>query len=73
MTRFFIKIKDNEKANIVLNLLKQLPFVEIEESVDEKAGKSGKEDKGSVSDLFGLWENRKITLSDIRKKAWTKN
>ena len=73
MTRLCIKIRDNEKANIVLNLLKQLPFVEIEESVDEKAGKSGKEDKGSVSDLFGLWENRKITLSDIRKKAWTKN
>jgi hypothetical protein len=73
MTRLCIKIKDNEKANIVLNLLKQLPFVEIEDSVDEKAGKSGKEDKGSVSDLFGLWENRKITLSDIRKKAWTKS
>lgn len=73
MTRLCIKIRDNEKANIVLNLLKQLPFVEIEESVDEKAGKSGKEDKGSVSDLFGLWENRKITLSDIRKQAWTKN
>ena len=73
MTRLCIKIRDNEKANIVLNLLKQLPFVEIEDSVDEKAGKSGKEDKGSVSDLFGLWENRKITLSDIRKKAWTKS
>ncbi|MFO7555595.1 MAG: hypothetical protein R6W88_10370 [Desulfobacterales bacterium] len=73
MTRLCIKIKDTEKANILLNLLKQLPFVEIEESVDEKAGKSGKEDKGSVSDLFGLWENRKITLSDIRKKAWNKS
>ena len=73
MTRLCIKIKDTEKANILLNLLKQLPFVEIEESVYEKAGKSGKEDKGSVSDLFGLWENRKITLSDIRKKAWNKS
>ncbi len=73
MTRLHIKIKDNEKAIIVLNLLKQLPFVEIEESVDEKTGKSGKGDKGSLSDLFGLWENRKITLSDIRKKAWARN
>jgi len=73
MTRLYIKIKDNEKAIIVLNLLKQLPFVEIEERVDEKTGKSGKGDKWNVSDLFGLWENRKITLSDIRKKAWTKN
>jgi len=73
MTRLCIKIKDNEKAMIVLNLLKQLPFVEIEESVDERAGKSSKGDQSSVADLFGLWENRKITLSDIRKKAWARN
>jgi hypothetical protein len=68
-----IKIKDNEKAIIVLNLLKELPFVEIEESGSEKARKSGKGGKVSVADLFGLWENRKITLSDLRKKAWTRN
>ena len=73
MTRLHIKIKDDEKATIVLNLLKELPFVEIEESADEKTGKSGKRGKGSVADLFGLWENRKITLSDIRKKAWNRN
>ena len=73
MTRLQIKIKDNEKAIIVLNLLKELPFVEIEESADEKTGKSRKRGKGSVADLFGLWENRKITLSDIRKKAWARN
>jgi len=73
MTRLHIKIKDNEKAIIVLNLLKELPFVEIEESVNEKTRKSGKGVKGSVADLFGLWENRKITLSDIRKKAWARN
>ena len=73
MTRLHIKIKDNEKANIVLNLLKELPFVEIEESVDEKTEKSGKGDEGNVADLFGLWENRNITLRDIRKKAWARN
>ena len=73
MTRLHIKIKDNEKAIIVLNLLKELPFVEIEESADEKIEKFGKGGKGSVEDLFGLWENRKITLSDIRKKAWNRN
>ena len=39
MTRLHIKIKDNEKAIIVLNLLKELPFVEIEESADEKTRK----------------------------------
>ena len=70
MTRLNIIIKDNKKADIVLKLLKELPFVEIEESTDIKTGKSGKGGKGSVADLFGLWENRMITLSDIREKAW---
>ena len=35
MTRLQIKIKDAEKAVIVLNLLKELPFVEIEKSEEE--------------------------------------
>jgi len=68
-----IKIKDAEKAIIVLNLLKELPFVEIEKSEDEKTGKSVKRGKENVADLFGLWEGRKVSLSDIRKKAWTRN
>ena len=73
MTRLNIKIKDNEKANIVLKFLRELPFVEIEERMDEKTEKSGKRGELSVSDLFGLWENRKINLNDIRKKAWDRN
>jgi hypothetical protein len=73
MTRVHIKIKDNDKAVIVLNLLRELPFVEIEESGGKKPGKSGKRGKGSVADLFGLWEDRKVTLIDIRKKAWNRN
>ena len=73
MTRLQIKIKDAEKAIIVLKLLNELPFVEIEKSDYEKTGKSVKRDKESLADLFGLWEGRKISLSDIRKKAWARN
>ena len=73
MTRLQIRIKDNRKAIIVLNLLKELPFVEIEERADEETGNPSKGGKGGVADLFGLWENREITLSDIRKRAWARN
>jgi len=68
-----IKIKDADKAIIVLNLLKELPFVEIEKSEEEKTAKSTKERKKGLEDLFGIWEGREVSLSDIRKKAWTWN
>ena len=73
MTRLQIKIKDADKAIIVLNLLKELPFVEIEKSEEEKTAKPTKERKEGLEDLFGIWEGREVSLRDIRKKAWTWN
>jgi len=73
MTRLQIKIKDADKAIIVLNLLKELPFVEIEKTEEEKTAKSTKERKEGLADLFGIWKGREVSLSDIRKKAWTWN
>lgn len=73
MTRLHIKIEDADKAIIVMNLLKELPFVEIEKSEDEKTATSAERSKKSLADLFGLWENRDVSLSDIRKKAWMRN
>jgi predicted nucleic acid-binding protein len=70
MTRLQIKIKDADKAIIVLNLLKELPFVEIEKSEDEN---NQKRVKIGLTDLFGVWEDREISLVDIRKKAWMRN
>jgi hypothetical protein len=73
MTRLHIKIEDADKAIIVLNLLKELPFVEIEKSENEKTVKLVEMSKESLADLFGLWENREVSLGDIRKKAWIRN
>ncbi len=73
MTRLHINIKDSEKAVIVINLLKELPFVEIEEGKTDKRVKPVKKGEKSLEDLFGLWENREISLIDIREKAWGRN
>ena len=73
MTRLQIKIKDADKAVIVLNLLKELPFVEIEKNEEDNVGKSTGDRTEDLADLFGIWEGRKISLSDIRRKAWTRN
>ena len=73
MTRLHIKIKDADKAIIVLNLLKELPFVEIEKSEDGKTLKPVRKGKEGLADLFGLWEGREVSLGDIRKRAWARN
>lgn len=73
MTKLHINIKDDDKAIILLNLLKELPFVEIEAERERAAGRTVREGKGDLADLFGLWENRDITLNEIRKKAWKRN
>jgi hypothetical protein len=72
MTRLHINIKDSEKAVIVINLLKELPFVEIESKTIDKKDDPGKEKTKSLKDLFGLWENKDISLLKIRKKAWAR-
>ena len=73
MTRLQIRIKDEDKAIIVFNLLKELPFVEIEQTEGEKIVKPSKRGKESLAELFGLWKDRAVSLVDIRKKAWTRN
>ena len=73
MTRLHIDIKDSDRTIIVINLLKELPFVEFVEIEESKAVKPARKGKKNLEDLFGLWENRKVSLSAIRKKAWDKN
>jgi len=70
MSRLQINIKDDKKVYIVLDLLKELPFVEIEGGPGKATDRKG---KGSLKDLFGIWEHRKITLNDIREKAWNRS
>lgn len=52
-----------------MNLLKELPFVEIEGDLEKAGGRVVRKARGSLADLFGLWEHRNITLKEIRKKA----
>ena len=72
MNRLHIKIKNDDKASIVLNLLRELPFVEIESDAEKISGRVVRKGSGSLADLFGIWEQRNITLKDIRKKAWNR-
>jgi len=67
MQRLIIHIKDDKKINALITLLKEINFIEVER--DNKRA-SGLSKKGDLRKLFGLWENRDISIADIRKKAW---
>jgi hypothetical protein len=73
MNRLNIKIKDDDKTAIIVNLLRELPFVEIEGGMQKMPEKGTGKGSGSLADLFGIWEHRKISLKDIREKAWSRS
>ena len=60
--RLQITIEDADKAFILLNLLKELPFVEIEKSEVENAVVLTGKRQQNLEELFGIWEGREITL-----------
>jgi cell division inhibitor SulA len=66
MDKILINIKDKSKTHIVISLLKELSFIEFREL--GKASKTGK--ASDFRELFGIWKGRKVTLGDLRQKAW---
>ena len=67
MQRLIIRIKDDAKLNALINFLNEISFIEVER---EEKVPSRLLRKGDFRKLFGMWENRDISLSDIRQKAW---
>ncbi len=46
--------------------------MEIEENTIDKKDDPVKKKAKSLEELFGLWENKDISLLKIRKKAWVR-
>ena len=67
MQRLIIRIKDDAKLNALINFLNEISFIEVEREKQEPSTISR---KGDLRKLFGIWENRDISLSDIRRTAW---
>ena len=66
MDQILIDIKDKSKAHIVVDLLKELSFIEFREL--DKANKIGK--VTDFRELYGIWKGREVKLDDLRQKAW---
>jgi hypothetical protein len=67
MQRLVIHVKDDAKFNALMSVLNEINFIEVER--EEKVA-SGLSKHGNFRKLFGIWENRDISLADIRQKAW---
>ena len=67
MQRLVIHVKDDAKMNALMSVLNEISFIEVQR---EETGSLGRSRHGDLRKLFGIWENREISLADIRQKAW---
>ena len=62
--RIILKVEDNKEGRALMEFLKQLSFVRIEESQKQRRKRL------KIEEIFGLWKNRNITKEKLREKAW---
>jgi len=67
--KIVISISDKNKAKILINMLKDIPYID---NIKVEADKN-KRKKPDFKSVFELWKDRDISLNDIRKKAWGKS
>ncbi len=70
MEKLILKIKDNSKLDFFLKLLKQLDFVEVEQSSFKKKPTTKNYDFFASA---GLWKNKDINADELRKNAWKRS
>lgn len=69
MEQILIRVRDKEKAQLLLDLLASLDFVETVTTQSD----SPAETDSTAEDFFalaGLWAGRDIDLATLREKAW---
>lgn len=67
MERLILNIKDSSKLSYLMQLIKQLDFVEVERVKKKK--------NSSKYDLFssaGLWADREVDAKELRIQAWNR-
>lgn len=65
MEKIILNIKDSSKLSFLMQLIRQLDFVEVEKVKKKKVS--------STYNFFssaGLWANRDVNANELRKQAW---
>ena len=68
MEQVILNIKDSSKMSFLMQLIKQLDFVEI-----ERVRKKKNSTKHDFFKSAGMWANRKINAEKLRSKAWDRS
>ena len=69
MEQIVIRVKTKEKAQLLLDLLASLDFVEMATMQSDQPEKTASREDDFFA-LAGLWAERDIDLTTIREKAW---
>lgn len=70
MTQIIVRIRDERKAELLLELLASLDFVDVVESSFDAQDADGETDDADFFALAGIWEERRIDADSIRRQAW---
>ncbi|MCB9430742.1 MAG: hypothetical protein H6668_02055 [Ardenticatenaceae bacterium] len=73
MEQIVIQVADKKKAQILLQLLESLSFVDSVESrsnVDEYVSPNVVDKVEDFFAIAGIWESSNISLNKIREEAW---
>lgn len=65
MEQIVLNIKDSSKLAFLMQLIRQLDFVEVETFKKKKTVA-----KYDFFSSAGLWANREINAKELRKQAW---
>ncbi|CAN5236316.1 hypothetical protein BH23BAC3_BH23BAC3_31240 [soil metagenome] len=69
MDRITIEIKNKNKLQQFMDLIKELDYVEV---LNEGADHNVKEGSGDLFSIAGICKEREIDLINLREKAWRK-
>jgi hypothetical protein len=65
MEQLILNIKDSSKLSFLMQLIKQLDFVEV-----AKVRRKKTDAKHDFFSSAGLWAGREVNAKELRKQAW---
>lgn len=82
METLIVKVEGQENISFLITLLHKFDFVTVVKdkieynslnSISNKIPIQWAKSKPSISDFAGIWEDRDITISKLREKAWKRS
>lgn len=85
METLIVKVKDDRKLDFVLELLRDLDYLEVSQESEpvvfesaplsdaEIAAMTPEQKARTFLDTYGIWEGRDIDATELRRRAWQRD